>query len=253
MDRGTYVAASAGLANLKKLEIVNNNLANVNTPGFKRQFLVNRKGEFDDTLAQALNAADPYAKADAERTPGVVSVESVTDFTLGPIKPTGNPLDVALRNPNDFFVVDGPSGPEYTRAGNFTLNVDGELVTTDGFLVQGDGGALAVTGPGATITPGGNLRTRTEDVGRLRVVRFEDTSVLKPIGNTRFEIAAGGTAGPQVDPDIIPASLEMSNVSAITSMLDLITTSRGFDLYTRTARTIDDLNSTAISQIGRGR
>ena len=105
MDRGIYTSASAGLYQLRKLEVVNNNLANINTVGFKKQILTGETQSFDQTLASAVAKDDPYAKGDHDRTPGVVNSRTVTDFTVGAIKNTGNPLDVALRNPNDFFVI----------------------------------------------------------------------------------------------------------------------------------------------------
>ena len=147
MDRGTYIAASGGFAQLLKLQIVSNNLANVSTPGFKREILRGDVQTFEQTLASQIAPNDPYARGDQERTPGVVSVHAETDFAQGPIQDTGNPLDVALRNPKDFFVVLTPNGPRYTRAGNFTLGQNGQLVTADGMPVSGDGGAINLPKP----------------------------------------------------------------------------------------------------------
>ena len=252
MDRGTYAAASAGIAQLQKLDVVNNNLANVNTAGFKRQLMVGRTQSFDDTLAKEVAAGDPFAKGDQARTPGVIDIETATDFSLGPIRETGNPLDVALENPNDFFVIATPDGLQYSRAGNFTLSSSGQIVTQDGYAVQGDGGEINVTGAGTSVSSNGTVTSGGQQIGRLQVARFEDPSKLERVGATRF--ALGQAAQPtQVEAAIIPQSLEMSNVSAISSVIDLITTNRAFDLYTKSAKTIDELNSTAIQQVGRKR
>jgi len=252
MDRGTYAAASAGFVQLTQLDIVNNNLANVNTPGFKRQFLVQETQGFDDTLASKMNLKDPYAKADQERTPGVNQLRTVTDFSLGSITNTGNPLDVALRDPNEFFVIETPEGNQYTRAGNFTLNVEGQVVTHEGYSVLGDGGAIAVNGPGVSISPSGVVGSQTEEAGRLAVVRFEDPTVLERIGGSRFAIVDGGAAPAAVDdPQLLTQSLEMSNVSAIDSIIELISATRGFELYTKSAASIDEMNQTAINQVGK--
>lgn len=253
MERGTYIAASGGLVQLRRLDVVNNNLANVNTPGFKRQILVGDLQQFEDTLASVVAQNDPYAKGDHDRTPGTVNLRTQTDFTPGPIKNTENPLDVALRNPKDFFVVNSPEGPLYTRAGNFTLTPEGELVTVDGFAVQGDGGAITANGPGANITPNGTVLANGLQVGKLQVVRFDDPQVLEPVGATRFRLKAGGVGPQQVEPALAEQSLEMANVSAITSMIDLIIANRGFEMYTKSAQAIDNMNQTAISQIGRNR
>lgn len=253
MDRGTYSSASGGLVQLKKLEIINNNLANVNTAGFKRQMIVGKAQSFEETLASTINSTDVFARGDHERTPGVVNVRTVTDFSPGPIKNTGNPLDAALLNPTDFFVVTTPQGEQYTRAGNFTVNDAGELVTMDGMQVMGDGGALVANGPGVKITSDGSVTVNGARVGALRVVRFSDTSELTPVGNTRFALPAGSPEPAGVQAELEPQALEMANVSVINGVLELISTNRAFDLYTRSARTIDEMNTASITQVGRRR
>lgn len=253
MDRGTYTATTLGMAKMRQLEVVNNNLANLNTPGFKRQLLVGEVQTFDQTLASLVKNKDPYAEGDHERTPGIVSLETKVDFTQGAIRETGNPFDVALTDPNEFFAVGTPEGIRYTRAGNFTLSSEGTIVTHDGYEVQGDGGAITINLPGARINEDGSITVNGINVGRLAIMRFEDTSGLRPVGATQFA-ADKGAAQPQiVQSRVVPGSLEMSNVSAINSMVDLITTNRGFEAYTKTAQTIDQMNQTAINQVGKAR
>lgn len=254
MDRGTYVAASGGLLELRRMEIVNNNLANSNTPGFKGQFLINRTRQFEETLAERFVEGDPYARGDHARSPDAISVGTAVDFTPGTIKGTGNPLDVALREPNDFFVINTAEGVQYTRAGNFTLNAEGEIVTSDGQRVQGDGGAIIAPEGPVSISPNGTVIANRIEVGRLQVARFENPQVLTPNGANRFRLNAGA-GGPVVldDPAILPQSLEMSNVSAVQGMLQLISANRGFEMYSKSARTIDEMNQAAITQVGRTR
>jgi len=251
MDRGTYSAASGGLVQLRKLEIVNNNLANINTPGFKRQILLTEKQSFESTFAKELESTDPFARGDHDRTPGSTNLQSVVDFSPGPIKNTGNALDVALHQPNDFFVVQTPEGPQYTRAGNFSINAKGELTSMDGMPVLGDGGGITISGPGALINPDGSVNVDGTPVGKLRVVRFEDTSSLMPVGNSRFKTGEGAAAPPNVEAEVIPQSLEMANLSVVSTVVDLMSTNRAFDLYTRMATSIDQVNQSAISQVGR--
>lgn len=254
MDSGTYASASAGLSQFRRLEIVNNNLANVNTPGFKRQVLVQDPQPFEETLANQIAADDPYARKDHERYEGTVNFQAITDFSVGAVKETGSKLDAALRNPNDFFVISTPQGQQYTRAGNFTLNSTGTLVTPDGFSVLSDGGELSVNGPGAAIQANGDVTVNGDTIGRLQVVKISDPSKLERVSGSRFRIAQGsGVEAAGTTADLIPEALEMSNVSAITSMVELISTNRAFEMYAKTARSIDDLNQTAISQYGRGR
>lgn len=250
MDIGTYAAASLGVVQMRKLEIQNNNLANVNTVGFKRQILVTSPEDFSDTFAKELAKEDPYADGDQSRVSTVNEVSTEVDFSLGAIKRTGNPFDAALRNPNDFFVINTPDGKMYTRAGNFTLNAEGALVTQDGMAVQGEGGPLVVNLPGASITDDGSIRSGINALGRIQVVRFENTKGLVPVAGTRFRLQGGPQPLP-VDARVEARSLEMSNVSAVTGMIDLITTNRAFDAYTKAAQTIDSLNQSAITQVGK--
>jgi flagellar basal body rod protein FlgG len=221
MDRGTYAAASSGLANLRKLEIVNANLANVNTPGFKREVLVGEAQTFDQTLAKIVASNDPYAQGDHERTPGVVNIHTSTDFSPGPIKQTNGALDAALRKPNDFFVINTPDGPQYTRAGNFTLDKEGSLVTPDGFPVAGDGGAISSDLAGLHIESSGEVvapdpQTKLPQIiGKLQVAHIEDPSGLIRVGGSRFKLGPNAAQPTVVDPDLEPRSIEMSIVSAI--------------------------------------
>lgn len=251
MDRGTYAAASAGLANLLKLQVVSNNLANMNTPGFKREFVVGSKQDFGNTLA-AEQKKDPYARGDHDRVPNLVSLKTVTDFTPGAIKNTGNNLDAALSNDKDFFAIAGENGPLYTRAGSFSIDVSGNLVTPDGYAVQGDGGAITVPEGGAVrITDAGEVFAGQQSVGRLQVARFEDPSKLVRVGNARFQAGPGAVAE-TVEAAVVPSSLEMANVSVVGNIVELMTTSRGFESYVKIAQSVDELNKTAINDIGRG-
>ena len=254
MDRGIYAATSAGLSQLKRIEVVNNNLANINTAGFKRQFLVTQAESFDQTIASTMSKQDPYARGDHDRVMPVVSTETRTDFAAGPVKYTGNPLDVALRNPNDFFVISTNQGLQYTRAGDFTINTNGELVTQDGFPVQGEGGSIATSGSSVSINADGSVRAGGQTAGRLAVTRVDNPEKLERAGNSRFKLPQGGAnAGVDVDPELVTSSLEMSNESAISSVVEMMTTQRAFQAYTKTIESVDTLNQAAINQIGRAR
>jgi flagellar basal body rod protein FlgG len=236
---------------MRKLEVQNNNLANVNTVGFKRQYIIAGRENFDETLAKEVEPTDPFARGDQQRVSTVSEMTTQIDFSIGPIRSTGNPLDVALRNKNDFFVINTPQGPRYTRAGNFSLGAEGQLVTVDGAQVQGDGGTIVVNGTGVHIAADGSVRAAGQTVGRLQVVNFADTSGLEATDGARFKLRAGAAAPIPVEARLEPQSLEMSNASAITGMIDLITTNRAFDAYQKAAQTIDSLNQAAIQQVGK--
>lgn len=249
MDIGTYAAASSGVLQMRKLEVQNNNLANINTVGFKGQYVVSEPQSFDETLAGTIKDQDAFARADRIRVPNVTEARTQIDFSQGPIQPTGNPLDVAIRGPKDFFVIDTPQGPLYTKAGNFTLNENGELVTQDGYRVQGDGGAIIIQGGNPFIGTDGTVRVAGIPVGRIQVARFEDTSGLIATEGARFK--STGVQPTIVDGRMEPRALEMSNVSAVSGMVDLIATNRAFEAYTKAAQSLDGLNQAAINQVGK--
>ena len=245
MDRGVYAAASGGLTNFRLLQIVGNNLANVSTVGFKAERLITRQQEFEDTLAGALNDPSGRAAADHERTPGTVDMQTTTDFTPGPVSFTGDPLNVALRQSNQFFVVNTPEGEAYTRAGNFTLDSAGQLVTPDGFPVMGDGGAIALRPGTAKITGTGMVMVDKEQVGRLRVVQVDDPTQLQRKSGVRFSLGANAQPN-SAEADLITESVEMPNVSVVQSMVDMINVQRAFETYTKSVRTINELDDVSL-------
>ena len=112
---------------------------------------------------------------------------------------------------------------------------------------------VTVTGANVSITPSGNVLADGVNLGRLQVVRIDDPAKLERIGAARFKPAPGQAQPAAVEPDVVPQSLEQSNVSAISSVVDLITASRGFQMYTKSAESIDQLNQVVINQIGRPR
>lgn len=248
MDKGIYAAASGGLFTKLKLDVVANNLANVNTVGFKAARLIGREQTFEETLASSLPAGrlpgDPQNQF--KTTPGVVSVATATDFTPGPLQQTGNPFDVALRDGDEFFVVQTPEGDAYTRAGNFTLDANSNLVTQDGHPVLGDGGQITLPQGNARITSSGAILVNDEPIGRLRVVKIDRLDQLTRQEGVRFKLE--GEARPKAidNPTVVPGSLEMPNVAIVEAMVDMISSHRGFEAYQKMARTIDELNDRAI-------
>lgn len=251
MDRGSYVAASGGMLQMLKLDVIANNLANANTPGFKKQQVVTQPTPFEQTIAAAVTHNDPQTKKDHDLIVPVGTVRTVTDFSQGAIQTTGNPMNVALRSDRQFFAVQGSNGIEYTRAGNFVLNATGELSTPDGAVVQGDGGSIIADGPGVKILENGAVKVNGATVGQIAAYEMSDLSALQPVGNGRFKMTDVTKDPTRVEGEFITGSLETANTSVVTSMIEMIAASRGFEMYTKTQQTIDGLNQTAISQVGR--
>jgi flagellar basal-body rod protein FlgF len=254
VDRATYVAASGGLRQLRRLDVTSNNIANVNTVGFKQQMVVSSEQRFEETFASELDKSNPYARADHDRTPGTTDIQTVTDYSPGSFITTGRDLDAALPNPKDFFVIQTPQGQQYTRAGNFSLSEDGTLVTPDGYQVQGDGGPITITGGRGMIAPGGSVLSDDQIVGRLQVVRIEEPLYLERMAASRFRpVSPLAQAAPVDEPEVLSQAVETSNVSAVQGMIDLVATNRAFEAYTKAAKTIDEINNAAVTQVGRRR
>jgi len=256
MSGEIYMAAAAALAYEKRLEVVANNLANVNTAGFKRDdvsfqaYLTSAAGQ-----PQAVQPPYPAPQAGANFW---ISYQSRTDFTPGPLKQTGHVFDLAL-NGKGFFSAESPEGTVYTRRGNFTLSPEGALVTQEGWLVQGTGGEIRVddtstAGPNGlefSVGEDGTVRVNGRDVGRLRIEDFPQSGSLAKTGLGYFKPAAGEGGQPLEDFSIAQGFLEMSNVEAIHSMVEMIEILRGYESYQRVIRAVDDANAKSINEVGR--
>lgn len=231
----------------RRIDLVGHNLANINTVGYKAQRLVNRQQEFADTLAAALPNTPERSADDLEQAPGVVHVSTVTDFSQGPISYTGDPLNVALEEKNQFFVVQTAQGQAYTKAGNFTLNSEGSLVTADGQPVLGEGGPITITGSRPQIAGNGTVFDDGNPVGKLKVVQSDDLDSFERVEGTRFKVRAGGKQPTDVDDvRVVTGSLEMANVQIVDAMVDMINAQKTFESYAKTVQTIGELNDISL-------
>lgn len=247
MDRALYAAVSGGTLESLRLDIVSNNLANVNTVGFKGSRLVSRQQEFADTLVAKMSNDTQAARKHHLMIPGVESVRTETDFSGGAVNFTGNPLHVALRTENAFFVVEGQGGePAYTRAGNFLRNAEGDLILPDGSRALGQGGPISLPEGPAQITSNGSVMVNGQSVGQLQVVSFEDLNALKREEGVRFSVQEGAEPQPS-NVEVVPQSVEMPNINAVSAMVEMIRASQGFEAYTKTIKTIDELTEKSLT------
>jgi flagellar basal-body rod protein FlgF len=220
----------------RRQERTANNLANVDTAGFRRE------RTFANVLGQALDAEG--APRSVRRTGGWA------DLAPGALEPTGNPLDLALEG-EGFFVVAGADGAErYTRAGRFGLDTEGTLRTADGDAVLGADGPIAVP-PGAalTVSAAGELAVDGRPVGTLRVVTFADPAALERAGDTTFRAAAPPTA---LDaPAVRQGFVEGSNVDAVREMSDMIAHFRLYEAQQKVVQSTDALLGEVTRDLGR--
>jgi flagellar basal-body rod protein FlgF len=251
-----YMAAAAAMAYEKRLEVIANNLANVNTAGFKRDE-VSFQAYLTSAEGQAQAVQPPYQTPQAGSS-FWISYESRTDFSPGPLKMTGNPLDVAL-NGKGFFSVESPSGTVYTRRGNFTVSSEGALVTQEGWPVQGEGGGEVriegrnggPNGVEVSIGKDGTVQVNGRQVGRLNVEDFPQAGSLVRTEKGYFQTAGGAAGEPVEDISVAQGYLEMANVDAVHGMVEMIEILRGYESYQRVIRAVDEVNAKSISEVGR--
>ena len=244
MGSDAYIAASGASTQLRDLDVVANNLANVGTPGYKRSESVFR------TVYEAA-----LRDADGDRQPGApgsafVQTDLVgTDFSRGSAQHTGSPLN-AMIDGRGFFEIQTANGPRYTRAGNFIVNHDGQLSTPSGQAVMGDGGPIVIADGDARIEPSGAIVDRTGNViGRLKVVDFENLHALEREGHSLFRAGEGVTAKPVVSPMVIPESIEGSNVQSTKELATLVMLQRAFEVNLRAMQVDDQTTQTLIEGI----
>mgnify|MGYP002064057616 CR=1 FL=1 len=182
MSGGIYVAASGALLQQMRLDLLTNNLANVNSPGYKADKPIFRLPAEVADAAASRNQNPALRQSVSPYTP---PFDSVIDVSAGPLKKTGNPLDVAIEGPA-FFAVDTPDGEQYTRKGSFIVDADGNLTTADGFAVLGQGGPISVTGSQVQIDASGKVSADGKEVGQLRLVRFDAPEALEKTGDALF-------------------------------------------------------------------
>jgi len=234
----------------RELDVVANNIANLNTTGFKADGNI-----FQEHLM-------PVARADRStgtdrRLSYVIDRTTWHDFSQGPIQQTGNPLDLALDG-KSFLVVDTPRGERYTRNGALQVNAQGELVTNEGLRVLGESGPIvfqiqdrdiSVARDGTITVREGVIATNQAVRGKLRLVAFGQPERLRKDGTSLF-VAPDGVA-PAADPNaaIMQGMIEKSNVSAVAEMTRMIEVTRSYTAVAGMLQQNGELRRSAIERL----
>ncbi len=256
--RALTTAATGMQAQQLNVEVIANNIANINTTGFKRQ-----RAEFQDLLYQNIERVGVTSSDAGTIVPTGVqvgvgvkagSVYRVTE--QGGLNQSSNPYDLALQG-EGYFIVTLPDGRDaYTRAGNFAVNADGQLVTEDGFAVA-PGISIPSDAISVSINRAGVVQAITgdggapQDVGALELARFVNPPGLEGIGDNMFlETAASGPAnrgqpGSIGFATILQGFLETSNVNAVSEISSLITAQRAYEMNSKVITTTDEMLRTA--------
>lgn len=241
MENAELIGLTRQTALKRKLDVVANNLANLNTSGFKGQNLL-----FEEYMMPVAEASE-FARADKPLS-YVHDFTSFRDMGAGGINLTGNPLDVAIED-DGWFAIQTPEGERYTRSGNFQINAEGELVTVSGEQVLGDGGPI-VFEPGetqVTIAKDGTVSGSQGAIGRLRIVAFEDDQALTPVGKNLF---AGEGAAAVEFPRVAQGALEGSNVHGVIEMTRMIEITRSYQVVAQMMKDQSELMQRAVSTLG---
>jgi len=217
MSNATKACAASLYARMLAQDVFANNLANINTIGFKRD-----KIAFRSALKQA------EGRADAAGSAALPALTTKPDFSQGELEATGNKLDLALHG-EGFFVLEGPGAQVfYTRDGSFTLDENGLLRNRLGFRVALEEGDVEIPQPAEIgINSRGQVFADGRQVGTLRIVKFPDWGSLERAGSNMFR--AGVTPEPAETTKVVQGYLEHSNVVAVEEMVDMLASFRLFE------------------------
>ena len=236
MESTARIAGSRMEALERRLDAVANNIANADTPGFKRTV-----SSFRSVLKATEGEQGPGA--------GTVSIGTLrVDFSQGALRNTGRKLDVALRG-DGFLAVDTPQGRRYTRRGRIYANARGELVDVDGnYFSTENSGALSLPNEGSelAITRSGEVQVDGETIGQLLVVAPSDPSLLKPQGSGLFRVDERGAMRPDPDTEVIQGAIEGSNANPVNELVTLIQVSRSYEAAAKAMKRLDEASGQLI-------
>lgn len=250
MLRGLYSAASGMIAQRERLNVVANNIANVDTVGFKRNEVISRG--FYQVFSEEVGRF-PTVRGSMQTPGGGTALDATThDFSPGSLMETENPLDIAIDGPG-FFAVRTPAGERYTRAGNFSLTIEGQLITQDGHQVVGLQGPIFARGENVTIAPNGEVLVDGVPTERILVVDFPEPERLLKQGKNLYN-ADESVSRRRVTierPELRVGMLERSNVNTVAELTSMIDAARNYESHQRVIRAFDQSLDTAVNEIAR--
>jgi flagellar basal-body rod protein FlgF/flagellar basal-body rod protein FlgG len=249
MQNTLLVGLSKQMVLERQLDVVSNNLANMNTNGFKAD-----RSLFQEYLSSSAHE-DNFAGSD-RRVSFVQDRATFHDFTAGPTEQTKNPLDVAIDG-DGFLVVQTPGGERYTRDGNLQINNQGQLVTSSGYQVLGNSGPIVFqqTDHDVNIATDGNVTVvegtaRTDSVrGKLRLVSFAQAQRLLKEGGNLYAPGEGATPAVDTKSVLRQGFIEKSNVNSVTEMSRMIEITRTYTQIASLLQQQSDLHKSAIEKL----
>jgi flagellar basal-body rod protein FlgF len=241
MENAQLINLSRQISLQRQMDVVANNIANMNTTGFKAQALL-----FQEYVAPVARDRD-FAYPD-QRLSFVESWGTVGDFTGGAMVDTGNPLDVALVG-EGFLAVQTPAGERWSRGGSLAIDRNGILVDLSGNPVLSDGGPISfdASETGIGIAADGTISSSAGAKGSLRLVEFSNLQALTREGGSLF---AGGTPVAATATSVVQGSVERSNVSGVAEMSEMIRVQRAYESLASLGQRQDDIRRDAIKRLG---
>lgn len=236
IENAILIGLSRQVALRSQMDMVANNIANLNTTAYKERSLLFREVLIETEEGDAMSYVEGYG--------------TLRDTSDGPLRPTGNPLDVALSGPG-YFVVETDDGDQYTRAGQLRVNEDGTLVTQAGDPVMDEDGKEIQFGDQSTeilIAKDGTITSANGEQFRLAVVSFRNEQALKGVAGGLYKT----DEAPQEveEPAVLQGKLEGSNVVAIEQMTRMIEVQRAYESMQNMIKTDNELQTDAISRLG---
>lgn len=253
MNRALQTAATGMFGQQLNVDIIANNLANVNTTGFKKS-----RPDFQDLMYQTLKTSEvsdnPNIQQPAEIQVGngTVPVATPKSFAQGDITPTNNPLDVAIQGDGFFQIRQTDGTTAYTRDGSFQISGEGMLVTAQGYMVE-PGLSIPSDTTSITIASDGTInatvagQSSPSKVGQLELAKFVNPVGLNPTGGNLYTETPSsgkpilGTAGSEGFGTLMPQSLEASNVDVVEEMVNMIVAQRAYEINSKTIQTVEDM------------
>ena len=264
MQSGYYQVTGAMVSEFNLLDMTSNNLANINTSGFKRDGAV--IGNFERILQKARdelpleNGSDKAAKffnRTINKVPRIV--KEYIDFSPGNIKYTGNSLDIALKEGDTFFAVLTPQGVKLTQQSNFSLNQDGEIVTKEGYkllpsdFMEAESKSIFLpTNSTIKIEDDGSIYANGVNVGKIFVCKVKNLNEVKKIGDNLYDIKdIQKRITPLENGSFVKQGYELlSNVNPVKEMVSLIKINRMVEMYQKVMLSyMNDLNQDAINKL----
>jgi flagellar basal-body rod protein FlgF len=245
------IAAQAMQADLQRLTHLSQNLANSQTPGYKRMVSVQRPFALQMEATGTPLTSTVQSPSLLPSMSGVDPLDSALDSTAGSLRSTGNPMDLAIDG-DGFFVVQTAQGPALTRLASLRMDAQGAIVNDAGLPVLGQGGSLRA--PTATsvlsVDAKGEVWADARSIGRLQVLQVSDAKTLQPLGGGLYRSSDKNLGEPTETPRIRAGYQEASNVNSSNEMVRLMETSRHFEAIARTVQGYDDAMEKAIRKLG---